>query len=549
MSSTSAPLSTPQGPGSVSGAPNLPAGFTDTFTSRYIDTGELCLHAVIGGDGPPLLLVHGWPETWYAWRLLMPELARDYQVIAVDQRGIGLSDKPQGGYDSGTLAGDLVALMDVLGHQRFAVVGHDTGFVIGYALAADHPDRVDRVALAEVPGSPGAAPSPPFFVPGPFNNKLWHIAVNRLDKVNEQLVEGREDIYFGYEFAIQAGKKLPDELVNYYVEILSNPDALRGTFGFYRAAAHARPGDRWSGKLRRTRRGRDEARRGRRAERGHSGLRALGRRGGSRGNAGRADRLPGPVPDWSSRMNAAQVSPQTGVKPTIVLVHGAFADAASWNGVIQQLQQQGCTVVAPANPLRGIADDAAYVAGQMAQTPGPVLAVGHSYGGAVITNAAARADNVVGLVYVAAFAPDEGETLGAIEAESKDSVLDTALVQRQYPTGQDGETAVEFAIDPAKFHDAFAADLPAEQTAVMAATQRPVAAAAFSEPNGTPAWKTLPSWAVVATGDKAAGSDVVRSMAQRAGADIVEVEGSHVIMISQPQAVTDVVLKAVHAVS
>ena len=150
-----------EGPGSVSGAPNLPAGFTDTFTSRYIDTGELRLHAVIGGDGPPLLLVHGWPETWYAWRLLMPALARDFEVIAVDQRGIGLSDKPADGYDTGTLAGDLVALMDALGHERFAVVGHDTGFAISYALAADHPDRVDRVALAEIPGPPGAAPSPP----------------------------------------------------------------------------------------------------------------------------------------------------------------------------------------------------------------------------------------------------------------------------------------------------------------------------------------------------------------------------------------------------
>jgi pimeloyl-ACP methyl ester carboxylesterase len=133
---------TPEGPGSVSGAPNLPAGFTDTFTSRYIDTDALRLHAVIGGEGPPLLLVHGWPENWYAWRLLMPALARDFEVIAVDQRGIGLSDKPQDGYDTVTLANDLVALMDALRHERFAVVGHDTGFAICYALAADHPDRV-----------------------------------------------------------------------------------------------------------------------------------------------------------------------------------------------------------------------------------------------------------------------------------------------------------------------------------------------------------------------------------------------------------------------
>src|SRR3954453_19966277 len=151
MSSSSTPLPTPEGPGSVSGAPNLPAGFGDAFTSRYIDSGALRLHAVIGGEGPPLLLVHGWPETWYAWRLLMPALARDFEVIAVDQRGIGLSDKPQDGYDTGTLANDLVALMDALGHERFAVAGHDTGFAISYALAADHPDRVDRVALLELP--------------------------------------------------------------------------------------------------------------------------------------------------------------------------------------------------------------------------------------------------------------------------------------------------------------------------------------------------------------------------------------------------------------
>jgi pimeloyl-ACP methyl ester carboxylesterase len=243
----------------------------------------------------------------------------------------------------------------------------------------------------------------------------------------------------------------------------------------------------------------------------------------------------------------AQPSAQPGLQPTVVLVHGAFADASSWNGVIERLQQQGCTVVAPANPLRGVATDSAYLASVVNQLDGPVLLVGHSYGGAVITNAAAT--GVVGLVFVAAFAPDEGERLGDIEASSKDSVLNSALVQRQYPTGQGTETATEFAIDPALFREAFAADLPTEQTAVMAATQRPVAASAFTDVSGPPAWKMLPSWAVVATGDKAAGSDVVRSMAQRGGADILEVEGSHVIMISQPQVVADLILKAVHAVS
>jgi pimeloyl-ACP methyl ester carboxylesterase len=243
-----------------------------------------------------------------------------------------------------------------------------------------------------------------------------------------------------------------------------------------------------------------------------------------------------------------QQSP-TEVKPTIVLVHGAFADASSWNGVIERLQQRGYTVEAPANPLRGVIADSAYIASVVNQIDGAVLLVGHSYGGAVITNAATSAPNAAGLVYVAAFAPDLGERLGEVENGSKDSVLNAALVQRQYPSGGEGETAVEFMINPALFREAFAADLPAEQTALMAATQRPVAAAAFSDASGPPAWNRLPSWAVVATGDKAAGADVVRSMAQRAGADIVEVEGSHVIMVSQPQAVTDLILTAAVAVA
>jgi pimeloyl-ACP methyl ester carboxylesterase len=213
------------------------------------------------------------------------------------------------------------------------------------------------------------------------------------------------------------------------------------------------------------------------------------------------------------------------------------------------LQQQGCTVIAPANPLRGLAADSAYLASVVNQLDGPVLLVGHSYAGAVITNAASDAVNVVGLIFVAAFAPDTDERLGDVAASSKDSLLGTAQVQRAYPTGSGGQTAPEFLVDPARFGVVFAADLPAEQAAVMAATQRPVAAAAFSDVSGPPAWKSLPSWAVVATADKAAGTDIVRSMARRAGADILEVEASHVVMVSQPQAVTELILKALHAVS
>jgi pimeloyl-ACP methyl ester carboxylesterase len=245
----------------------------------------------------------------------------------------------------------------------------------------------------------------------------------------------------------------------------------------------------------------------------------------------------------------AEPAQRTDAKPTIVLVHGAFADGSSWNRVIERLQHQGYSVIAPAVPLRGLAADSAYLASVVNQLDGPVLLVGHSYAGALITNAASDAAHVVGLVFVAAFAPDTDERLGDVAATSKDSLLGTAQVQRAYPTGPGGETAPEFLVVPARFREVFAADLPAEQAAVLAATQRPVAAAAFSDVSGPPAWKALPSWAVVATADKAAGSDVVRSMAQRAGAEIVEVDASHVVMVSQPQAVTELILKALHAVS
>jgi pimeloyl-ACP methyl ester carboxylesterase len=236
MSASSTGLPTPEGPGSVSGAPQLPAGFTDTFTSRFVDTGELRMHAVTGGDGPPLLLVHGWPQSWYQWRMLMPALARDFQVVAVDQRGIGLSDKPPGGYDTATLAGDLVALMEALGHRRFALVGFDTGMLISYALAADHPDRLERLVVGEAP-LPGVSPPVPLILPPQLNDRLWHIAFNQLEQVNEQLVTGREAIFLGAEYAASAGtNKLPADTVSYYVDLLAaGRDALHGSFQLYRA--------------------------------------------------------------------------------------------------------------------------------------------------------------------------------------------------------------------------------------------------------------------------------------------------------------------------
>ena len=284
--------SSPEGPGSVSGAPNLPAGFAGTFTSRYIDTGDLRQHVVTGGDGPPLLLIHGWPQTWYAWRLVMLALARHFQLIVPDQRGCGLSGKPEDGYDTGALAGDLAVLMDALGHQRFAVAGHDTGMWIGYALAADHPGRVGRLAVAETP-LPGVSPSPPLFANAHLNNALWHFAFNRLAAVNDELVTGREEVYFGWQFATKAAKPLPD----YAVRHTSTPSppprrTARQLRDLPRAGCHhraepaaqepapdaARAGNRRREEPARTGRGHHEARRRRRADPGHPRLRPPSRR-------------------------------------------------------------------------------------------------------------------------------------------------------------------------------------------------------------------------------------------------------------------------------
>jgi pimeloyl-ACP methyl ester carboxylesterase len=262
---------------------------------------------------------------------------------------------------------------------------------------------------------------------------------------------------------------------------------------------------------------------------------------------GPADKLALPT-DHTVPMSEERAVTDSTATPTVALVHGAFADNSGWNGVIAGLTAAGIRAQGISNPLRGIAHDAAYVASALGQIPGPVIAVGHSYGGAVLTNAGARPGNVVAMVYVAAFAPDEGETLGEIEEGSTDSVLNSALLPLQYPTGQGDETEVEFAIDPEQFHDAFAADVPPADSALMAATQRPVAARAFTERTSGPAWRSLPCWAVIPAGDKAAGSDVLRKMAQRAGMTITEVEGSHVAFVTKPQPVIDAILQAVESV-
>ncbi len=253
----------------------------------------------------------------------------------------------------------------------------------------------------------------------------------------------------------------------------------------------------------------------------------------------------------TTTLNASpEAAESTRPKPTVVLVHGAFADASGWNDVINRLQQDGYPVLAPANPLRGVASDAAYIASVLDTLTGPIVLVGHSYAGAVITNAAVHHPGVSALVYVAAFAPEQDEDGLTMVSRFPGSQIvppgqpGATLVGRPAPL-LSGGTGIDLYIDLARFREIFAADVSARTAAAMAVAQRPVADVVFTDKSGVPAWKTIPSWAVVATGDNVIGAANVRFMAQRAGARITEVDASHAVMVSQPKVVADVIEAAV----
>ncbi|MCX5399517.1 alpha/beta fold hydrolase [Streptomyces sp. NBC_00102] len=240
--------------------------------------------------------------------------------------------------------------------------------------------------------------------------------------------------------------------------------------------------------------------------------------------------------------------PKPATTPTVILVHGAFADAASWMGVIEELQRAGIAVVAPSNPLRGLASDAAYIASFAAQIDGPVVLVGHSYGGALITVAGAT-ENVVGLVYVAGYVLEEGESLGELQGRFPESLLVSHLEERMYPI-EGGGAAAEVTIRRDAFPAVFAADVSPAVTQVLAASQRPLAVSAFTEKASTAAWRTKPSWALVAAADQAINPEVERFGAQRAGATTVELEGaSHAVAISRPKSVADLIREAVRTLA
>jgi len=255
-----------------------------------------------------------------------------------------------------------------------------------------------------------------------------------------------------------------------------------------------------------------------------------------------------PLSQIASAGTAEAAAGGDGPKPSIVLVHGAWADSGSWDGVIQRLQADGYTVYAEPNPLRGLPYDAAYLADFLHSISGPIVLVGHSYGGAVITNAATGDPQVKALVYVDAFAPAQGQTLAQLLAAYPGScVVPANLNVVPFPGAPSG--VGDAYITQSVFPSCMANDLPATEANVLAATQRPIATIALTQPTGVPAWQTIPSWAVVGTADHAIPPALQLAMANTAHAHITKVDASHLSMISNPDTVTDVILKAVRATS
>ncbi|MEU0052173.1 alpha/beta hydrolase [Streptomyces sp. NPDC006309] len=238
----------------------------------------------------------------------------------------------------------------------------------------------------------------------------------------------------------------------------------------------------------------------------------------------------------------------TAARPTVVLVHGAFADASSFAGVIPELLARGLDVVAPAVPNRSLTGDAAYIASLVRQIPGPVILVGHSYGGAVITVAGVE-DNVTALVYLAGYALEKGESLGELQGRFPDSELASALVRTSVPADGPTGTDIDVSVLPDRFPAVFAADVDPRLAAVLAVSQRPLAARAFTEAAPAAAWQSKPSWGLVATADHTINPDVERYGYERAGMTTVEVDSSHLVMLSHPRRVAGLIEDAVRATS
>ncbi|MGW5663116.1 alpha/beta fold hydrolase [Streptomyces sp. NPDC003758] len=233
-------------------------------------------------------------------------------------------------------------------------------------------------------------------------------------------------------------------------------------------------------------------------------------------------------------------------RPTIVLIHGAFADASSWNAVVERLQRRGHHVLAPAVPLRGLTSDAAYIGSVLDTVPGPIVLVGHSYGGSVISLAAAGRPRVKALVYIAAFVPEIGESALELTDKYPGSTLAQATSAQYYPLPGGGQ-GEELVIEKKLFREQFAAGVPITTAQVMAVGQRPIALAALREKATTAAWKKIPSWYLVATEDRNIPPVAEQWMAERAGAHTIRVRAPHAVAVSDPSPVTELILRAVRS--
>jgi pimeloyl-ACP methyl ester carboxylesterase len=235
-------------------------------------------------------------------------------------------------------------------------------------------------------------------------------------------------------------------------------------------------------------------------------------------------------------------------QPTVVLVHGAFADASSFARVIPELLADGIAVIAPAVPNRSLSGDAAYIASVIRSIDGPVVLVGHSYGGAVIT-VAGMEENVTALVYLSGYALDQGESLGELQGRFPDSDLASALVYTPFPIAGSDQSGTDVSVDVARFPAIFAADIDPDLAMVLAVSQRPLAAAAFGEPASAAAWKTKPAWGSVSSADHTINPDVERFGYRRAGMTTIEIDSSHLVMLSHPKEVADLIRQAIGSTS
>ena len=233
-------------------------------------------------------------------------------------------------------------------------------------------------------------------------------------------------------------------------------------------------------------------------------------------------------------------------RPTVLLVHGAFAESASWNGVIANLQRRSYPVVAVANPLRGLQHDAAYLRAVIDSLPAPIIVAGHSYGGSVMSEAADGATNVTALVYIASFNLEPGESTGQLAAKFPGGELGPALDAVPFPL-PGGGAGTDLYIQQDRYHDVFAADVHVDEARLMAATQRPIASTALEDVATKAAWKTIPSWTMVTRRDLAIPADSMRFMAERAGSTTVEIDASHAVTVSRPAAVAELIDEAVRA--